>query len=71
MIQELKLSYGQTFEQALINEILQVGTYKEVPAGVIMMDIGSYVKGMSLVVAGGINVLREDKAGNELLRYYL
>ena len=60
MIQELKLSYGQTFEQALINEILQVGTYKEVPAGFKMMDIGSYVKGMPLLVSGAIKVLRED-----------
>jgi CRP/FNR family transcriptional regulator len=71
MIQELKLSYGQTFEQALINEILQVGTYKEVPAGFKMMDIGSYVKGMPLLVSGAIKVLREDKDGNELLLYYL
>lgn len=71
MIKELKLSYGQTFEQALINEILQVGTYKEVPAGFKMMDIGSYVKGMPLLVSGAIKVLREDKDGNELLLYYL
>lgn len=71
MIQELKLSYGQIFEQALINEILQVGTYKEVPAGFKMMDIGSYVKGMPLLVSGAIKVLREDKDGNELLLYYL
>ena len=71
MIQELKLSYGQTFEQSLINEILQVGTYKEVPAGFKMMDIGSYVKGMPLLVSGAIKVLREDKDGNELLLYYL
>jgi len=71
MIQELKLSYGQTFEKALINEILQVGTYKEVPAGFKMMDIGSYVKGMPLLVSGAIKVLREDKDGNELLLYYL
>ena len=71
MIQELKLSYGQTFEKTLINEILQVGTYKEVPAGFKMMDIGSYVKGMPLLVSGAIKVLREDKDGNELLLYYL
>ena len=71
MIQELKLSYGQTFEKTLINEILQVGTYKEVPAGFKMIDIGSYVKGMPLLVSGAIKVLREDKDGNELLLYYL
>lgn len=71
MIQELKNSYGNLFENALINEILQVGTYKEVPAGFKLMEIGSYIKGMPLLVSGAIKVLREDKDGNELLLYYL
>ncbi|MGV6832268.1 MAG: Crp/Fnr family transcriptional regulator [bacterium] len=71
MIQELKNSYGHLFEGALINEILQVGTYKEVPAGFKLMEIGSYVKGMPLLVSGAIKVLREDKNGDELLLYYL
>ncbi len=71
MIQELKNSYGHLFEDVLINEILQVGTYKEVPAGFKMMEIGSYVKGMPLLVSGAIKVLREDKNGDELLLYYL
>lgn len=71
MIQELKTSYGHLFEDVLINEILQVGTYKEVPAGFKLMEIGSYVKGMPLLVSGVIKVLREDKNGDELLLYYL
>jgi len=71
MIQELKTSYGHIFEEALINEILQVGTYKEVPAGFQLMDIGSYIKGMPLLVSGAIKILREDKNGDELLLYYL
>lgn len=71
MIQELKQSYGKIFEPELINEILQVGTYKEVPAGFQLMDIGSYVKGMPLLVSGAIKILREDQEGDELLLYYL
>lgn len=71
MIQELKNSYGGTFEPNLINEILQVGTYKEVPEGFKLMEIGSYVNGMPLLVSGAIKVLREDKEGDELLLYYL
>ncbi|AWH73210.1 Crp/Fnr family transcriptional regulator [Dokdonia sp. Dokd-P16] len=71
MIQELKASYGHLFEDALINEILQVGTYKEVPEGFKLMEIGGYVKGMPLLVSGVIKVLREDKNGDELLLYYL
>lgn len=71
MIQELKESYGDRFEDALINEILQVGTYKEVPEGFKLMEIGSYVKGMPLLVSGAIKILRDDKNGDELLLYYL
>ncbi len=71
MIQELKKSYGHIFEDELINEILQVGTYKEVPAGFQLMDIGSYIKGVPLLVSGAIKILREDKNGDELLLYYL
>ncbi|MGK0385960.1 MAG: CRP/FNR family transcriptional regulator [Patiriisocius sp.] len=71
MIQELKASYGHLFEDALINEILQVGTYKEVPEGFKLMEIGGYIKGMPLLVSGAIKILREDKNGDELLLYYL
>lgn len=71
MVLELKNSYGRLFEDELINEILQVGTYKEVAAGAKLMEIGSYVKGMPLLVSGAIKVLREDKNGDELLLYYL
>ncbi len=71
MIQELRESYGQVFEEALINEIAQVGTFKEIPEGFKLMDIGDNVKGMPLLVLGAIKVLREDNDGNELLLYYL
>lgn len=71
MIQELKEGYGHIFEEALINEIIQVGTFKEVPEGFKLMDIGEYVKGMPLLVSGAIKVLREDSDGDELLLYYL
>jgi CRP/FNR family transcriptional regulator len=71
MIQELKASYGHLFEDALINEILQVGTYKDVPEGFKLIEVGSYVQGMPLLISGAIKVLRDDKNGDELLLYYL
>lgn len=71
MIQELKQSYGNLFEEALIDEIAQVGTFKEVPAGHKLMEIGEYIKGMPLLISGVIKVLREDPDGDELLLYYL
>jgi CRP/FNR family transcriptional regulator len=71
MIQELKLSYGKLFEEALISEIAQSGTYKEVQAGQTLMEIGEYIKGMPLLISGVIKVMREDPDGDELLLYYL
>lgn len=71
MIQELKDSYGQQFEEALLSEIAQVGTFKEVQAGHKLMEIGEYIKGMPLLVSGAIKVMREDSDGDELLLYYL
>lgn len=71
MIKELKESYGHIFEDALIDEIVQVGTFKEVPEGYKLMEIGQFIKGMPLLVSGAIKVLREDTDGDELLLYYL
>ena len=71
MIQELKDHYGHTFEEELLNEIAQVGTFKEVPAGYTMMAIGDYIRGVPLLISGAIKVMREDKEGDELLLYYL
>lgn len=71
MIIELKNSYGHLFEDALLNEINQVGTFKEIPEGYKMMEIGEYVRSMPLLVSGVIKVLREDNDGDELLLYFL
>lgn len=71
MIQELKDNYGHLFEDALLNEINQVGTYKEIPEGFKMMEIGEYVRAMPLLVSGAIKILREDNDGDELLLYFL
>ncbi|WP_419211969.1 Crp/Fnr family transcriptional regulator [Maribacter sp. X9] len=71
MIQELKAEYGHIFEEKLINEIIQVGTFKDVPAGFKLMEIGDYIRGMPLLVSGVIKILREDDQGDELLLYYL
>ncbi len=71
MIQELKSSYGHQFEEALLNEIVQVGTFKEVPAGFKLIEIGDFIKSIPLLISGAVKVLREDKDGDELLLYYL
>lgn len=71
MIQELKKSYGHLFEDALLNEINQVGTFKEVPEGFTLIEIGQYIRSMPLLVEGAIKILRDDDDGDELLLYFL
>ena len=38
MIQDLKNNFGHLFEDSLLNEINQVGTYKDLPEGFKMME---------------------------------
>ncbi|MFD0862906.1 Crp/Fnr family transcriptional regulator [Sungkyunkwania multivorans] len=71
MIQELKDRYGNLFESELLQEINQVGTFKEIPAGFKLLEIGDYIRSMPLLVSGAIKILREDKDGDELLLYFL
>ncbi len=71
MIAELHQKYGHLFEDALLIEINETGTFKEVAEGFKLMEIGDYIRSMPLLVSGAIKVLREDKEGDELLLYFL
>lgn len=71
MIEALKANYGHLFEDELMDEIVQVGTFKEIPEGSKMIEIGDYVKSMPLLISGAIKVMRQDADGDELLLYYL
>ena len=71
MVEELKRYYGYQFEDALLEEIQQIGTYKEIPEGFTIMDIGDYIKYMPLILSGAIKVIREDDKGDDLLLYFV
>jgi CRP/FNR family transcriptional regulator len=64
-------SYGYIFEEALIDEIVKVATFKEFKADDYLIEIGDYIKTMPLLVNGAIKILREDENGDELLLYFL
>ena len=64
-------SYGYIFEEALIDEIVKVATFKEFKADDYLIEIGDYIKTMPLLVNGSIKILREDENGDELLLYFL
>jgi CRP/FNR family transcriptional regulator len=71
MIELLRESFGPFFEEPLLNEINETGVYKEIPEGELLMDIGTYVTAMPLLISGAIKVMREDDDGDELLLYFL
>ena len=71
MIAELKESYGQLFEDDLLDEINEVGVFKEFSSGDTLIDIGSYIRFIPLLLSGAIKILRYNEDGDELLLYFL
>ncbi|TLP81783.1 Crp/Fnr family transcriptional regulator [Maribacter sp. ACAM166] len=71
MFKELTKHYGRIFEEELLREINQIGAFKEVKEGQVLIKIGQYVKFMPLLVSGVLKVMREDTNNKELLLYFL
>jgi CRP/FNR family transcriptional regulator len=55
----------------LLNGIKTNGKIVTIEEGDYMIDIGSPIKSIPMVVSGTVKVMREDGDGNELLLYYL
>jgi CRP/FNR family transcriptional regulator len=71
MRSDFNFNYGHLFEKELLNEILTIGEYKKVIEGAELIDIGSNIKFMPLVISGAIKILREDENGDELVLYFI
>ncbi|MDO9262305.1 MAG: Crp/Fnr family transcriptional regulator [Flavobacteriaceae bacterium] len=63
--------FSVVFEPELIEEILKVGTLKQIKAGELMIDIGDDLTFVPLLLSGAIKIIREDKNGDEIVIYYL
>jgi len=68
---DFNFNYGHLFEEELINEILLIAEYKNVEEGTELIDIGSEIQFMPLIISGAIKILREDDEGDELALYYI
>ena len=71
MLKELTEQYGYLFEDELIQEINEIGIYKEISQGTNLIEIGNYIKSMPLLIEGAIKILREDEKGDELVLYFI
>lgn len=68
----LQKHYPQLAEKELQQEIADVGKLMHFTAGEVIMDYGTYIRLVPLIVEGAIKVTREDaEEGRELLLYYL
>lgn len=71
MLSDFKFNYAHLFEKGLFEEILSVGEYKKANEGEELINIGSYIKFMPLIISGAIKILREDENGDELVLYFI
>jgi len=67
----IRENFPDIYEQDLIEAIISHGRFMKVPEGEYLIDIGSYIKFMPLVLEGNIKVMREDDSGDEIFLYYL
>ena len=59
------------FQSLLKEEISQYGQLKKFPAGSVILQEDSYIKGIPLVLNGSLKVMRTDPQGHEILLYYI
>lgn len=63
--------YSEVFEDELIDEIVKVGHYDKVKSGELLIDIGSELTHIPLILDGVIKIIRQEKEGEEILLYFL
>ena len=72
MIREkLKDYFSVVFEDDLINEIIEVGTYKRVKENELLLDLGDKFDKIHLMLNGAIKISRDDENGYEIVLYFL
>jgi CRP/FNR family transcriptional regulator len=63
--------FPQLAERQLQEAIAREGKVMHFKSGSVIMDFGSYIRIVPLVIDGSIKVSREDNEGNEMFLYYL
>lgn len=58
-------------EPELYEELLQHGTFKEIPAGTTLLKVGQTIRSTMLVVDGIVKLYQEDEEGDEFFIYHI
>ncbi|AJA68055.1 MULTISPECIES: Crp/Fnr family transcriptional regulator [Myroides] len=67
----IRNKYRSTFEEKLLEEIIEVSTIKDFKEGEKLMEIGEYIKKIPLLLEGAIKIIREDQREGEIVLYYI
>lgn len=70
-IKTIKEFYHRHFEDALLEEMAQVGTLHTFEEHDLLIDFQQKITTMPLLLEGAIKIMREDFDEGELLLYYL
>lgn len=69
--QLLGKNFPTILDTDLVEEIKANATYVKVEEDDLLMDIGSKINTIPMIISGSVKVMREDEEGRELLLYYL
>ena len=63
--------FSVIFERELLNEIIQFGHLVFLKKDDLLIDVGSTITFVPLLLNGAIKIVREDKNGDEIVLYFL
>lgn len=69
--EKLNDHYASIFEEELINEIIDIGVFRTIESGDILIDIGDKMTHIPLILHGAVKIIREDNSGDEIALYFL
>jgi len=69
--QKLLDCYSEIFEEKLLDDIIEVGHFKSIKAGELLIDIGSDLTHIPLILEGVVKIIRKEKNGEEIVLHFL
>lgn len=63
--------YSFIFEKELLHEIIQFGHLVTLKKDDLLIDVGSAITSVPLLLNGAVKIVREDKNGDEIVLYFL
>jgi CRP/FNR family transcriptional regulator len=69
--QKLNDCYSEIFEKELIDKIVKVGHFDKIKSGELLIDIGSDMTHIPLILEGVVKIIRKKENGEEIVLYFL